>query len=214
MLKSSVIKAQNILPEMQKVMGSFGQGIPSNLEVVSMDAQEVSSALQLLLFKILGILALGYVLFLAAETFFKGLIWAKLLDIKPDKKFWMNFSILNIVWLLIFTVISALLFRIIKPELMPYYLIVYMLIVIYFSYVVFSDFDKKKNLRNIANLKKAFTKKAFIDSMSIIAIFFVAIVLNWAVSFLLKANPITTFSTAAIILIALSTSRSLFFERR
>lgn len=128
------------------------QALQTSLEAQEQAILQLGGLKYLFLYWVITILIAFFILILIV-SFFKGIIWSNISKEKFDFKFYMRFSLLNLIYYFGLILILILTFAAMKPAFAGIFWLIEFLLFTYLTNISYGIFDKEVKIRK--NIKKA-----------------------------------------------------------
>lgn len=135
------------IPTLTNVMGDIEGGVMT--EDVTQKLTELNTLFFIAIARTILILLVIFVVSLLVGTFFKGLIWARILHKKFDIHFYKRFALFNILWIIPWAVIIVVLLFAIRSTIVLWYILGIIIVFLHFTSVIYVLFEKEHKFSRI-----------------------------------------------------------------
>ncbi|MBT7368647.1 hypothetical protein HN814_10630, partial [Candidatus Woesearchaeota archaeon] len=195
-----------IKPHVTALQNMYGTQIESDSKQLKDSLGELDANLKSIFTKLIITIILFLFLFILNYAIWKSLIWAKIKRIKIEKNHILKFILLCFIWMLLWLFVIISLIFIIPLKMYLFIIAILILLMPYFSLVLFNFFDAKKSMLN--NLKNIYQqgilkiKKLFINYLVIILTFILVTLIIFTIGSIFE-NKIFTNIMIIIFLVSL-----------
>ena len=163
--------------------------LPQNLlQLGAENAEKLLANLRGFYFLLIAMIILMFITIIIDWSIFKGLAWSFTLKKKFNLKFLLRFFLLNLVWLGIFITLIILFAIAFKEIALPIYMLIFLIIWIYFTNIIYTLFIKNPNIKSIKKaFKLGFTKIHYFILPYLVLIIILLII--YAIMFLITFLP-------------------------
>lgn len=161
---------------------------------------------------IIGFLLVALIVFLSM-CIFKALIWFKVVKKKIGLNDISKFTLLNLLWFLIWFVLAVVLFWLMKKQLLSPFFIVIVLLMMHFTNLLYIFFTDSRSLNAIKESFKFGVKKVHLfifPYFVMLIVFLVVLQLYWLYSFM--PESVQSLITSVVLLTYLAWSRMYLYS--
>lgn len=165
------------IPTLDAVISGIDSGEMS--EDITQKLTEINLTFFIVILRTILLLLVIFIVSVMVGIFFKGMIWAKILNKKFDVRFYRRFALFNLLWIIPWALLIVVLLFTIKSAIVFWYILGVIVIFLHFTSIICVLFEKDKKFLKI--LKDTFTAGIknihyFVIPYLLIALIFFALV--------------------------------------